>query len=564
MFNESSVYPPALFVYQVTPTVVPHSGAAPSSTDLMFFISNTTGHDVEVEQIVFDLRYGVGDGDLTTTDLPVPRQVVGPDWGASGERGGQVRLAPRGEAAFHGLRAGESLGLAVPDVVVNDQPGVANLIVWEVSDEPRRSYVSVAKTAPGLAITTFQASPVQLDGNHPKSELRWTATGPGVKVTLSHDGITEEVEPDSHQDVAPKVTTLYTLTATAGGRAKHEQLTVYVPQVALVSFGAEPPLIAGGGSSVLSWSLTNASKAMILASGEEPDPGPVDLPYGRLTVAPKQLSTTYTLAAEGFGNSVTGVAQVDLVPTVEEFSISPSRAPRGRGLPLTLRWKVRDANAVSVTGQPSPQPPTGSAVVTPAQTTSYTLGAKRLTSSRTVRAQLAGPITSLTATGGGANTIAWGSAGADFGRLRIGAALPIPVNRDGSYPVGRGRSTLYLVSEAADWASYADIELLDSPPGTPTVTATCDYGINAEGATVRLEYSIPFGTAVTVENGPERHVWEAGQGPATFEVHPSGGGVTWRLEAPGIRIRVYPGEPWASSASNDGVGGGVGGAGSDG
>lgn len=549
MLYESSVYPPALFLYQVTPTVVPHSGAAPSTTDLMFFVSNTSGHDVEVDQIVFDLRYGVGADDLTTSERLVPQPVVGPDWSATGERGGQVRIAPRGEAEFRGLRAGESLGLAVPDVVVNAVPGVANLIVWEVSDELRRSYVSVAKTTPGLAITSFQASPVQLDARHPQSRLRWTATGPGVKVTLSHNGTTEEVAADSHQDVSPKVTTLYTLTATSGGRVVHEQLTVYVPQVTLISFGADPPLVAGGKSSTLRWSLANASKATIQASGDEPDPGPVELPDGALTVAPRQLSTTYTLAAQGFGNSVTGIAQVDLVPTVEEFSISPSRAPRGRGLPLSLKWRVRDAASISVSGQPSPQPLIGSAVVKPTQSTSYTLSAKRLPTPRTVRAHLAGPITSFTAVAGG-STIAWRSDGADFGRLRVGAGSPLAVGRDGDYPVGSGRSTLYLVSEAADWASYVEIEFL-KVAGTSTVTATCDYGINAEGATVRLEYLIPFGTAVAVENGSQHYAWEAGQGPKSFEVRPSGSGVTWRLEAPGIRMHVYPGEPWASSASRE-------------
>lgn len=546
MIYESSVYPPTLFLYQVTPTIVPHSGpGAPSTADLMFFISNTSGHDVEVDQIVFDLRFGTGPGDLTTNDKLAPQPVVGPDWNVADAGGGRVRAAPRGEAEFRGLRAGESLGVAVPGVAVNTEPGVANLIVWELSDELRQSHLSVAKTTPGLAITSFQASPVQLDRDHPDSVLRWTATGEGVQVTLSHNGTTERVEKDGHLKVAPKVTTLYTLTATAGGRTMHEQLTVYVPQVAIISFGADPPLTAGGGSSTLRWSLLNASAAMILASGDAPDPGRVALPQGELTVSPQQLSTTYTLTAEGFGNSVTGVAQVDLVPTVDGFSVSPERAPRGLGLPLTLAWHVRDASSVSISGLPTPQPLIGSGQVRPTQTTSYTLGAKRLTP-RSVRAHLAGQITTFRAAAG-ADTIVWHGEGADLAELQINGAIPVRTGLDGTRQVGRGRTRLYMISTPADWANYVDVEFQQMVGGV-TVTATCDYGINAEGATVHLDWSIPFDTAITVVNGSARYVWGYGEGPKSFVVRPSTSGITWRVDAPGITVSVYPGQSWSSRA----------------
>lgn len=547
MAYEPAAYPPTLFMYQVTPTVVPHSGVgAPSTADLMFFISNNSGHDVEVDRIVFDLRYGTGPGDLTTNDNLVPQPVVGPDWSAADLGGGRVRVAPRGEAEFHGLRAGESLGVAVPDVVVNTEPGVANVVVWESSDELRQTYVSVAKTTPGLAITSFQASPVQLDRNHSDSVLSWTTSGEGVRVTLSHNGTTSPVDKDGHEKVAPKVTTLYTLTASAGGRTVHEQLTVYVPQVALVSFGADPPLTARGQSSTLRWSLLNAASAMILASGAEPDPGKIALPDGELVVTPNQLSTMYTLTADGFGNSVTGVAQVDLLPTVEQFSISPAQAPHGVGLPLSLVWKVRDVAGVSISGLPTPQPAAGTAELRPKQTTPYTLSAKRLTP-RTVRAHLAGQTTFFRAIAG-ANTIVWRSAGADLARLRINGAPLERADLQGDRPVGPGHSTLYTISTPADWANDVEVDLRPVV-GTSWASATCDYGINAVGATVKLEWAIPFNTAISVVNGSARHVWTHDESPKTFVVGPSAGGVTWQLEAPGITMVVYPGSPWSSTAS---------------
>ncbi|HEX4788123.1 MAG TPA: hypothetical protein VH372_06640 [Actinospica sp.] len=545
MTDEPVVYPPPLFLYQVTPTVVPHGGpGAPSSANLMFFVSNNSGHDVEVDQIVFDLRYGNGPGDLTTNDNLVPQPVVGPDWNAANQGGGRVRVAPRGEAEFRGLRAGESLGVAVPGVVVNTEPGVANLIVWESSDELRQTYVSVAKTTPGLAITSFQASPVQLDRNHPDSVLSWRTTGSGAQVTLSHSGTTKRVDKDGHEKVRPKVTTLYTLTATAGGQSVHEQLAVYVPQVTLISFGADPPLMEGGRSSTLRWLLLNATSAMILASGDEPDPGKIALPDGELVVTPRRLSTTYTLTAEGFGNSVTGVAQVDLVPTVEQFSLSPLQAPRGLGLPLSLAWRVRDTTAVSISGLSTPQPAVGTAELRPTQTSSYTISAKRL-APRTVRAHLAGQITFFRAIAG-ANTIVWRSAGADLAQLRINGAMPVRTNLEGDRYVGPGRSTLYLISTAADWANYVDVDL-QSVAGSATVTATCDYGINAVGATVRLEWSIPFGAVISVANGSARYAWKHDESPRTFVVGPSTSSATWQLTAPGTVMTVYPGQSWASA-----------------
>jgi hypothetical protein len=169
---------------------------------------------VEVDQIVFDLRLGSGPGDPTTSDKLTPEPVVGPDWSVADAGNGRVRAAPRSLAPFRGLRAGESFGAVVPPVVVNSQPGAANLFVWESSDELRQSYVSVVKNPPGLAISSFQASPVQLDRQHPRSILRWKASGASL-ITLSHDGATEQVKEDSFTEVTPRVTTLYTRTASA-------------------------------------------------------------------------------------------------------------------------------------------------------------------------------------------------------------------------------------------------------------------------------------------------------------------------------------------------------------
>jgi hypothetical protein len=242
---------------------------------------------------------------------------------------------------------------------------------------------------------------------------------------------------------------------------------------------------------------------------------------------------------------VTGVAQVELLPVAEQFSISPTQAPRGAGLPLSLVWRVRDAvGGVTVSGLPTPQPADGSAVVKPTQTTSYTLSAKRLTP-RTVRAQLAGQITLLRAIAG-ANTVVWDSAGADLARLSVDGDSLQPVGLSGDRYVGKGRSALYLVSTPADWANSVDVDLR-AVAGTSWAAAACDYGITAVGATIKLEWSIPYDTAITVVNGSARHIWRHDESPKTFVLGPGAGGTVWQFDAPGLTVAVSPGSPWASA-----------------
>ena len=137
--NPPSIRPPCSSTRSPRPPYRTAEPGLPSTVNLMFFVSNTSGHDVEVDQIVFDLRLGSEPGDLTVSDDLDPQPVVGPDWHASGIGGGRVRVEPRAQALFRGLRAGESLGVVVPGVVVNSQQGVANLPVWESSDELRQS-----------------------------------------------------------------------------------------------------------------------------------------------------------------------------------------------------------------------------------------------------------------------------------------------------------------------------------------------------------------------------------------------------------------------------------------
>ncbi len=559
MADESLIYPPALFLYQVTPTAVPYSEPSSLSTvSLMFIVSNTSGHDVEVDNILFDLRHGSGTHDLTTSGQLYPRPVVGPDWSAGGDGDGRVRATPNGPPAFRGLRAGESLGVVVPGVVVNSEPGIANLVVRESSDELRLSYVSVVKNQPGLAISSFQASPVQLDRQHPSSILTWKASGASL-VTLSHDGATEQVTANGFKEVTPRVTTLYTLTATGAGGPIHEQLTVYVPQVALVSFGADPPLIASGQQSTLRWALVNATEAMILASGDEPDPGRASLPAGEHTVSPHQPTTTYTLAASGFGNVVAGIAQVDHVPTVELFSVTPEQAPRYAGLPLVVAWKVSGTASVSVSGLPSPQPSESSAVVYPRRTTLYTLSAKRLTPARTVRATLAGQITAVDVSALG-KKIGWNGSGADAARLTTNGKQTDVSFTSGEEDIGAGQSRLEMISTAADWSNYIDV-VLSAKPVSPaiSVSAASAYGISAVGAVITLDWSAEGepGHRILVRNGKFEHSWTTAQGPATFVVQPTSDRILWQLSVPTVMTwTVYAGEPWISAAADD-TGGGV-------
>lgn len=147
----------------------------------------------------------------------------------------------------------------------------------------------------------------------------------------------------------------------------------------IVSFTGLPLAIAPGQSADLSWLIDPAATAAAIDNGVGSIlPLSDSLGAGTVTVSPL-ADTTYTLTATAGG--VTRTASVTVVVTpLASFTISRSHVESGA--PVTLAWRVRPGATVTLEGQGVPASPvttlegTGSAVVTPSQSGSYTITAE--------------------------------------------------------------------------------------------------------------------------------------------------------------------------------------------
>jgi glucose/arabinose dehydrogenase len=192
--------------------------------------------------------------------------------------------------------------------------------------------------------------------------------------------------------VSPTETMVYTLTASNPAGAVQAEITVTVESddpvepPTITSFTANPPTIAPGESSMLSWSVSNADSLIL-------DPGAVEVTGLSTWEASPTETTVYTLTAV----NPAGSAQEEVTVTVESddpveppvissFSADPPTIVTGAS--STLSWEV--ANAESLRLDPGAIDVTGATTwqVSPTQTTVYTLTAVNAAGSAQAEAEV--------------------------------------------------------------------------------------------------------------------------------------------------------------------------------
>src|SRR3954454_19384583 len=141
-------------------------------------------------------------------------------------------------------------------------------------------------------------------------------------------------------------------------------------QGCLISFTGSPTTISSGGSSTLSWSSGGTSVTIDNGLGGRPANGSVG-------VTPA-TTTTYTLTVNGTADGTPRTGQVTITvggspaPTAT-FSAAPTSILAGQS--STLTWSTTNATTVSIDNGVGSKPVSGSASVSPASTTTYTLTA---------------------------------------------------------------------------------------------------------------------------------------------------------------------------------------------
>lgn len=326
-------------------------------------------------------------------------------------------------------------GNAPPVIVARDQIGVpAGEITLDASDsyDPDGDPItfewsqvagpSVSLTGVNMARATFTAAPGQMYGFRIRVRddkglesvgrvtvstredrvriIRFTANppiiAPGESATLNYvvenatsvtiSGITQTLDPKSGSvTVSPRVTTNYTLTARNATGEDTAVVTVLVERALprILSFTANPPTIAPGGTSTLSWTTQNADSVEIVGVGTFG-------PSGQTQVSPP-VSTTYTLIARNPQGESQATATVIVttiapgLPIIRGFSANPVEIVEGEC--STLSWQVDGAERVTITtiGE---VPPSGSRQVCPTANTTYTLTARNPSGEATATASV--------------------------------------------------------------------------------------------------------------------------------------------------------------------------------
>jgi len=166
--------------------------------------------------------------------------------------------------------------------------------------------------------------------------------------------------------VTPAQTKTYTLRVVLmDGSTKDLTATVTVVPQPAYTFTATPSSITAGQSATLAWEVQGARS--IALQGQ-----PVAA-KGSSVVSPTE-TTAYVLRMVFWDNStkdLTATVNITAAPLPPTYSFSASPASIAAGESATLRWSVSSAKTVTLNGQPVAAQ--GAQVVTPTQTTTYTL-----------------------------------------------------------------------------------------------------------------------------------------------------------------------------------------------
>ncbi|MEZ5301095.1 MAG: lamin tail domain-containing protein [Verrucomicrobiales bacterium] len=353
-------------------------------------------------------------GDDVATNGGAPKRIAGPNGHFAielGEAGGKARLAGSDDAAFDGIVQGAgNTWFAVVRPAVGANGGNKNAIFGTLINQSNYSgavahvsntipaymlrfegggdffasgasnindgnwHILAGRLSAGTGSQTAQifadgpdaeaATAVNISGNTQAGPLAIGAerTGGGENFAGAIARILIFASPLSDEDfnaVGGELATRY-------GIDDHGFITGPLPEIA--SFFRSATNVASGTPVTLSWQAEDPTGgALDLAI--TPDVGDVS---GQRSVVTPLETTTYTLVAENLngGASAQVTVTVDQPPVIHSFSASDPSIRLGEG--STLAWTVSGADTISISELGSVSA-AGSQVVSPAQTTTYTL-----------------------------------------------------------------------------------------------------------------------------------------------------------------------------------------------
>lgn len=231
--------------------------------------------------------------------------------------------------------------------------------------------ITVSASSSQVQILTFNTDHVALSPTQSSATLSWT-TSHAASCTLNGAA----VGTNTSSTVSPTATTAYTLSCGGtGGPVTAAQVITYTPAtaVALSNFVATPNAILAGDSTVLTWSVTNATNCDLANDAG----GATVTGVSSSTSVSPTATTTYTLSCTGAGAGATASVKVTVSPLpvrISNFVATPNTITAGGSTSLT--WTVANATVCALddnAGTATVHGVVSPLTVSPPLTTTYTL-----------------------------------------------------------------------------------------------------------------------------------------------------------------------------------------------
>jgi hypothetical protein len=254
--------------------------------------------------------------------------------------------------------------------------------------------------------------------------------------------------------------------------------TQAIEKVQILFFIADPSAINGGQPATLSWKILNADSATIAPAG-----GSVNAQSGNLRVTPAD-TTQYTLTAKNANSTDTATVTVTVqrpLPRIAVCTAVPMTINQGDSARIV--YNTLNADTVTITPGLGNVAPNGEVVVTPAQSTNYTITASNAFGSDSCNVAIqvtpgsapqiirfsAGP---LSIPAGGTSTLVWQVENA--ATVTIAPAVGT-VGLVGTQDVKPAETTTYTLTATNNFGAVSATAKITvtapPPPPNPTITS---------------------------------------------------------------------------------------------
>jgi hypothetical protein len=252
---------------------------------------------------------------------------------------------------------------AQPTLLAPLPAGVTDARFYRVFVDGLTTGMHLEAASSGMPTASLSANPTSITAGQ-SSTLSWRSTN---ATSCTGGGFSTNGAISGSALVTPSTTTAYSLSCSGNGGTASASATVSVASpTPTASLSANPTSITAGQSSTLSWSSTNATSC----TGGGFSTG--DATSGSAVVAPS-ATTTYTVSCSGNGGTASASATVSVALATPTASLSANPRSITAGQSSTLSWSSTNATSCTGGGFSTGGALSGSAVVTPSVTTTYTV-----------------------------------------------------------------------------------------------------------------------------------------------------------------------------------------------